>query len=126
MDEVARRIASLGLPGVMLAVALSIAGGMGLAGAAAITTALAMLGGPLGMMGGIGVLLAATAIGEAVSRYGIQAVLVATYLERRRQGEPCHRLCQEISTLWISEELRREISRQIRLSGCCNDCPNLR
>ena len=43
MDEVARRIAALGFPGVMFAVALSIAGGMGLAGGAAITTALAMV-----------------------------------------------------------------------------------
>jgi hypothetical protein len=115
MDEVARTIASLGLPGIMLAVALSIAGGMGLVGAAAITTALAMLGGPFGMMGGIGVLLAATAVGNAVSRYGIEEVLVAAYLERLRQGESLGSLCAEIGTLWISYEMQVNIRRRI---GC--------
>ena len=114
MDEVARRIAALGFPGVMFAVALSIAGGMGLAGGAAITTALAMLGGPAGMMGGLAVLGVATLIGDAVSKYGIEEVLVATYRERRyRKGELCKMLCLEIDSLWISDEMKWNIKRRI-------------
>lgn len=50
LDEIAPRVASLGLPAVMFAVACSIAAGMGLADGAVITTALAMLGGPFEMV----------------------------------------------------------------------------
>jgi hypothetical protein len=47
MDEVVRKIAALGLPGVVLLVTMA---STGLAGAAAITAALAALG-PAGIMG---------------------------------------------------------------------------
>ena len=50
MDEFVRKAAAMGLPAVML---LVIMGTTGLFGAAAITTALAALGGPAGMLGGM-------------------------------------------------------------------------
>jgi hypothetical protein len=53
LDTVASKIAALGVPGLVLVVAMAFTG---FAGAAAITAALAMLGGPLGMLGGIAVL----------------------------------------------------------------------
>ena len=53
MDELVKKIAALGLPGVVLIVVMATTG---LTGAAAITTALAILGGPAGMLGGIAVL----------------------------------------------------------------------
>jgi len=49
MDEAVRKIAALGLPGVVLLIAMATTG---FTGAAAITAALAMLG-PGGMIGGI-------------------------------------------------------------------------
>jgi hypothetical protein len=113
MDDVARKIVSLGLPGVMLAVALGIAGGAGLAGAAAITASLAMLGGPLGMMGGIAVLGAATLIGDAVGSYGIEEVLVAVYKIHRSNGRTCRELCAEIQSLWISRDMQQRIIQRI-------------
>ena len=58
MDRIANKIAGLGVPGIMLMVAISMTG---LSGAAAITAALALLG-PGGMLGGIAFLLLADAI----------------------------------------------------------------
>ena len=49
MDKLLDKIAALGVPGVVLAVAMETTGYVG---AAALTTALATLGGPLGMLGG--------------------------------------------------------------------------
>jgi hypothetical protein len=46
MDEVVKKVAGLGLPGVILVVTMA---ATGLTGAAAITAALAFLGGPAGM-----------------------------------------------------------------------------
>jgi hypothetical protein len=113
VDEVGRKLASLGASGAMFAVAASIAGGMGLAGAAVITTALAMLGGPFGMLGGITLLVVAPFVVDAIGKFGIEAVLVATYRERRRRGETYAALCREIDSLWISDALRQAIKRQI-------------
>lgn len=114
LDEIARMAASLGLPAVMFAVACSIAAGMGLAGGAVITTALAMLGGPFGMVAGLGVLGASTLIGNAVANYGIEEFLVAVYNVHRSNGRPCSELTREINTLWISYELKRRIINRIR------------
>ena len=49
MDEAVRKLAGVGLPGVILLIAMA---STGLTGAAAITAALAMLG-PGGMIGGV-------------------------------------------------------------------------
>jgi hypothetical protein len=113
LDEIGRKIASLGLPGVMFAVATSIAGGLGLAGGAVVTTALALLGGPFGMLGGLAVLGVSTVVADAVGKYGIEAVLVAVYRERRRKGDSLAYLYKEIDGLWISSELKRRIKDQI-------------
>jgi len=91
-DELVRKIASLGLPAVMFAIACSIAAGMGLAGGAVITTALALLGGPFGMIVGIGVLGVATVIGDGVAKYGIEKILIAVYKVHRDNGKSCSEL----------------------------------
>lgn len=53
MDYIVQKIVALGIPGIVLLVAMAASGW---AGAAAITTALATLGGPFGMIGGIAML----------------------------------------------------------------------
>ena len=50
IDKVAEKIAALGIPGLVLIVFMT---GSGFSGRAAIVVALATLGGPLGMLGGI-------------------------------------------------------------------------
>ncbi|MEA5549977.1 hypothetical protein VB713_03100 [Anabaena cylindrica UHCC 0172] len=105
MDEVVRKVAALGLPGVLLVVTMATTG---LVGAAAITTALATLGGPFGMLGGIGLLGIAALVSDALGKYGIEAILIAVYNERRKQ-ESIEKLCREIDGLAISSDLKRKL-----------------
>ena len=111
MDEVIRNVAALGLPGVILVIAMA---GTGFAGAAAITTALAVLGGPFGMLGGIGLLGLTALIANALSKFGIDALLEGIYSERSKT-EPKEKLCKEISELAVSWELKLKLKA---LLGC--------
>ncbi|MBN8561066.1 MAG: hypothetical protein J0L70_11115 [Leptolyngbya sp. UWPOB_LEPTO1] len=103
MDEVVRKIAALGLPGVVLLVTMA---STGLAGAAAITAALAALG-PAGMLGGVAFLGVVGIAGDALSKFGLEAILSGVYLERRRQGASITSLHREIDQLWVSNDLKR-------------------
>jgi len=103
MDEVVRKIAALGLPGVVLLVTMA---STGLVGAAAITTALAALG-PAGMLGGIALLGIVGIAGDALSKFGLEAILSEVCLERKRQGSPKEQLSREIDQLWVSNDLKR-------------------
>ncbi len=105
MDEVVRKLAALGLPGVLLVVTMA---ATGFAGAAAITTALATLGGPFGMIGGIGLLGVAALVADALGKYGIDAIITGVYKERCRT-ESSESLCREIDGLLISDDLKRRL-----------------
>lgn len=109
MDEVVRKIAALGLPGVVLLVTMA---STGLAGAAAITAALAALG-PGGMIGGIAFLGVVGIAGDALSKFGLEAVLSGVYIERRRQGALVNQLHSEINQLWVSEDLKRLLRESV-------------
>lgn len=87
IDEVVRVAASVGAPAVLLIVALSIAGASGLAGAAALSAALTLLGGPAGMPGGILVLTFVGGVSAALASYGLEALLVAIYNKRIETSE---------------------------------------
>jgi hypothetical protein len=117
LDEIGRKIASLGAPAIAFAVAASIAGGMGLAGGAVVTTALAMLGGPFGMIGGLVALGILTVIADAVGKYGIEAVLAATFRARREQGMTDEEIFQDIDNLWLSDELKWKIKSQFKAAA---------
>lgn len=111
VDEIGRKIASLGTPAILFAVAASVASGMGLVGGAVVTTALAMLGGPFGMVGGLIAMGVLTVIADAVSKYGIEAVLVATFNARREQGATLGEIHQGIDNLWISDEFKLKLKK---------------
>ena len=113
LDDIGRKIASLGTPAIAFAVAASIAGGTGLAGGAVITTALAMLGGPLGMVGGLLSLGVLTIIADAVSKYGIEAVLGTTFQKRIEQGITVEQVYKEIDELWLSDEIKFKIKSRL-------------
>ena len=83
MNKVVEKIVSIGVPGIMLMIALSMTG---LYGAAAITAALALLG-PGGMIGGVVTLLVAGAIASAISEYGFDALFRAVIKKMYRNGE---------------------------------------
>ncbi|MEL6493940.1 MAG: hypothetical protein AAFQ41_02295 [Cyanobacteria bacterium J06623_7] len=102
MDELVRKIVSLGFPGVILLVAMATTG---FTGAAAITAALAMLG-PGGMLGGIMFLGVVGIASDALSKYGLETILKNVYLERKLKGESSISLINEIKSLPVSREMK--------------------
>ena len=85
-------LAAAGVPGLVLLGAMALSG---FTGAAAITVALASIGGPAGMLGGIGVLVS---IGVAIAKFGLSEVSIAVVrkiLESKSQAN----VLQEIDTL---------------------------
>ena len=112
MDEFARKAAALGLPAIMLVIVMATTG---LAGAAAITAALATLGGPAGMLGGIALLGIIGLATEMLSKYGLEELLLAIYRQRRQNGESKSGICGEIRNLPMSRELKRRLEEEF---GC--------
>ncbi|MBS0017459.1 MAG: hypothetical protein KFF72_14105 [Arthrospira sp. SH-MAG29] len=102
MDEIVRKLAGVGLPAVVLLIAMATTG---LTGAAAITAALAMLG-PGGMLGGIVLLGIIGLASDALTKYGLQTLLVEVYWQRIENGESPSKLCSEIDWLPITKELK--------------------
>ncbi|MGB2927239.1 MAG: hypothetical protein WBB82_18210 [Limnothrix sp.] len=102
MDEVVRKLAGIGFPAVILLITMATTG---LAGAAAVTTALAMLG-PGGMVGGIVLLGIIGLAADSLSKYGLEALLKGIYQEREHKGEDKQKLLREINRLPISKELK--------------------
>src|SRR5580658_9770119 len=82
-DKLIARIVALGVPGLVLVVAIAFTG---LSGGAAIVAGLAMLGGPLGMLGGILVLGLLVLVGHATAEYGFEAVFCAVLRGLREKG----------------------------------------
>ena len=102
MDEIVRKLAGIGFPAIILLIAMATTG---LTGAAAITAALAMLG-PGGMIGGIVFLGIIGLASDALSKYGLEALLKEIYKQRYIDGEPCDKLLKEIDGLPVSKELK--------------------
>jgi predicted GTPase len=110
MDELIRKLVAMGLPGVILVIVM---GTTGLTGAAAITSALAFLGGPGGMLGGITVLGITGLLGDVLAKFGIELFLMRIY-EERLKAESVENLCQEIDGLpLIKKELKEKLKRII-------------
>ena len=76
-------VAALGIPGLILVVAM---GATGYVGAAALTTALASLG-PGGMIGGIAILGVVALISKGISQYGFQAIFIGVVSKLKERGE---------------------------------------
>ena len=110
MDEVVRKIISLGFLGVILLIAMATTG---FTGAAAITAALAMLG-PGGMLGGIAFLGVVGIASDALSKFGLETILKNVYLERKLKGENTDSLLSEIKKLPISKELKYCLQEAIK------------
>jgi energy-coupling factor transporter ATP-binding protein EcfA2 len=110
LDEVVRIAASVGAPAILLIVALSIVGTSGLAGGAALTAALALLGGPGGIPAGILVLTFIGGVSASLSSYGLEALLVA--INRRRielseDSEIVNTIVQEIQSMRLLRESQK-------------------
>ena len=112
MDKIVSKIAALGVPGLVLTVAI---GATGLAGGAAITTALVAIG-PGGMIGGLVTLGVIGLISEGISKYGVDAIFSAVVKELYRRGETKEQLKQKIKRYPISKDLKRKFNEYIERS----------
>lgn len=110
LDKLAELIAGAGVPGLILLVAMAISG---YAGAAALTTALAALGGPMGMIGGVGVLVLAGFISKGLASYGLEAIFKAVLKELKRRGETKDSLLKKVDGYWISKRLKLVVQDSI-------------
>ena len=99
-------ITGLGVPGLVLLVAMSISGWTG---AAAITTALATLGGPLGMLGGITLLGGLVLIASAIPRFGFWEIFKRVLEKLKEQGKTNEEILREIDRYPIANELKQKL-----------------
>ncbi|MPY65761.1 hypothetical protein F8S09_03490 [Deinococcus sp. SDU3-2] len=106
MDKIIDKIVGLGVPGLVL---LFLVGASGFAGAAAITSSLALLGGPLGMMGGIAMLGILAMISRSIARYGFDNLARATVKRMKTQGQSKVDIWSQVKAAPISGDLKRKI-----------------
>jgi hypothetical protein len=102
MDEIIRKLAGVGFPAVLLLITMS---ATGLSGAAAVTTALALLG-PGGMVSGVILLGIVGLASEALMKYKLQELITGIYHRRVLNGEPIGKIRKEIELLPISKEFK--------------------
>ncbi|KYC42722.1 hypothetical protein WA1_15395 [Scytonema hofmannii PCC 7110] len=108
MDEIAKKLAGLGLPGIILVVLTAASGGS----SAAVAAALTAWGGPFGIVGGIAILGLISVVGDAVAGFGLEALLKAIYSERSKT-ESLRVLLKEIKDLPITDELKLKLKHHL-------------
>lgn len=105
MDVLVKKIAALGVPGLVFLVAIEFTG---LAGAAALTTALAAIG-PGGIVGGVMTLCLLGLIAEGITDYGFDAIAKGVIKELYRKGESKESIRSKIERYPITSKLRRNL-----------------
>ncbi|MGJ5674780.1 MAG: hypothetical protein ACR9NN_14385 [Nostochopsis sp.] len=108
MDEIVKKLAGLGLPGIILVVLTATSAGSNAAVAAALTA----VGGPFGIVGGITLLGLVGVVGDTLGGFGVEAILKAVYAERSKT-ESLNFLLREIKDLPISDELKLKLETHI-------------
>ncbi len=111
MDQVVDKLAALGVPALVLVVAM---GSTGLAGAAAITTALALLGGPFGMLGGMTLLGAIGLVSKGLASMGQEALFRAILDRLQRKGLSIDEIRKKVDGYWaLSPSLKAKLKRYL-------------
>jgi hypothetical protein len=109
-DKLIARLIALGIPALVLVAAIA---WTGLAGGAAIVAALALLGGPLGMMGGVLVLGLLVLISHAIADYGFETVFLRVLRGLRAKGYTKAHILKTIEGYPISLELKLKLATYI-------------
>ena len=110
-DKVVTTIAGMGVAGIVLLVAMAASGW---AGGAAIVTALATLGGPLGMLGGIALLGVMLLISKAIATYGFEKIFVATVKRLREKGMSKAEIIRKVDGYTISREMKLKVKEALK------------
>ena len=105
LDKVVSELAALGVPALIFIIAMA---ATGLAGAAAITAALAALG-PGGIVGGIAFLGVAGLISYGLTEYGVDAILEGVVKELYLQGESKESIKEKVSKYPVSKSLKLKL-----------------
>ena len=113
VDKAAEIIAGLGIPGLVLLVATSVSG---VAGAAAVTAGLTILG-PGGVLGGIAILLVSTFIGSALAKFGFEELFKRVLDNLKEKGMSDEEILEKIDGYPISKELKRRLREFIESRG---------
>lgn len=109
MNKIIEKIAALGVPGLMLLVAMS---ATGLSGAAAVTAALSSLG-PGGMIGGIAFLGVVGLIFEGLTEFGFDQIFVSVVKELYKKGETKESIQQKIEKYPVSKSLKSKLREEL-------------
>ena len=120
MDEIVKKLAGLGFPGIILLILAFASAGSN----AAIVAVLTAAGGPFGILGGIGLLGMAKVLSDLMADYGIEAIFKAVYSERSKT-ETLRSLLYEIQDLPICQELKTKLQNHLKLESK-NYLPSLR
>lgn len=110
IDKAAEIIAALGVPGLVLVMLMAASPWYG---AAAMTSSLAILGGPLGMAGGLAALPVLTLIAILLTRFGFEQVFQAVLNGLRKKGKTKEEILEIIDSYPISKGLKRKLRELI-------------
>ena len=108
MEKVLSKIVALGVPGIVLVIAMSSTGWVG---AAAITTALASLG-PFGIIGGIVTLGVIGLVASAFSEFGTE-IIIKSVVKENLKTKSSMTIKSEIDKMWISKSLKLKVKDYI-------------
>lgn len=109
MEKLVSKVAALGVPGLVLIIAM---GATGLSGAAALTAALAALG-PGGMIGGIALLGVIGLLSQGIAEFGIDAIFSAVVKELYKKGESKESILRKVDSYPISKSLKRKLKEDL-------------
>lgn len=105
MDQIIKKVAALGVPGLVLVAAIELTG---LYGAAAMTTALASIG-PGGMFGGVITLCLIGVIADGIAEYGFDAIAKGVLRELYCKGESKESIKKKIRKYPVSSKLKSRL-----------------
>ena len=109
MEKVISKIAALGVPGLILLVAIH---ATGLVGAAAITTALAAIG-PGGIIGGVIFLVAAGIISDGLAEWGFDTLFEGVIRQLYLNGETKESIKRKISEYPLTGKLKAKLYYEV-------------
>ncbi|MBR3235055.1 MAG: hypothetical protein IKG11_05515, partial [Atopobiaceae bacterium] len=109
MDKIISSLAGLGVLGLILTAAIA---ATGLAGAASITAALAMLG-PGGMVGGVVTLGVAALAAKGIAEYGFDAIFTGVVKELVKRGESIDSMLASVEKYPISKSLKLKVKDEL-------------
>ena len=109
-DELIARISQLGIPALVLVVAVEITG---VVGAAAVVEGLALLGGPWGVIGGLGVLGILVVISKGIGRYGFKAVFEGVLKNLYKKGHSREEILKKIEGYKMTRRMKLALRKYI-------------